>query len=185
MFGVSIARSKDIERYGEELIVDPSGVEGKAAHQKQQITHIVDIWQHLLGILAPNYPQGQGQDDSTVADVSEHHSEQEGEDGNGEKGGIYLLIARHTVSVDDFLERSSERVHFEVRRWLLFGFRLTNGDHRGQQLEQQSPLLFSNPNLGDERVVPLLQKVHSVEDSCLPLEQNAVGFEFRIAVVFI
>jgi len=185
MLSVAVARAEDIEWDREELIVDPSRVEGKAAHQKQQITQVVGIRQHLLGVFAPHHPQGCSQDHTPVPDVSEHDSEEEGEDGDCEKSRIYLLVTRHTVGIDNFLERRSERVHFEVSRWFLVSLWLADGDNTREQLEQKSSLLLSYPNFGDERVVSLLQQVQGVEDGGLPFKQNAVSFKFRIPVIFI
>lgn len=61
-----------------------------------------------------------------MTDITEHDTEKEGENGNGEESRVYFLVSWHTVSVNDLLEWSSEGVHLEVSWWLLIRLRLTD-----------------------------------------------------------
>ena len=109
-----VATAEDVEGKREELVINPSAVKGKYAHQQQQVSNSVQGSSHLFGLGAVGQPDTQREQDSTMANVSEHDSEKEGKYWDRKQSWVHFLIPRHTISIDDFLERSSEFVHLEV-----------------------------------------------------------------------
>ena len=55
-----------------------------------------------------------------MADITEHHTEEEGEGHDGEHTRVDLPVARHTVGIDDALEGLGELIRLEVGGRLLF-----------------------------------------------------------------
>ena len=51
-----------------------------------------------------------------MTDIAEHDAEEKRERDAGEDGRVELLVARHTVKIHHFLERSREIVQPEVSR---------------------------------------------------------------------
>jgi hypothetical protein len=62
-----------------------------------------------------------------VSDISEHHAEEEGEDGDSEEAGVDLLVAGYAICIDDGLEGGGEFVDLEVGWRLLLGYWLADG----------------------------------------------------------
>lgn len=56
-----------------------------------------------------------------MAQIAEHHSEQEGEGDTGVQCGIALPVGGHTVSINQVLEATGEFVRPVEGRWLLIG----------------------------------------------------------------
>ena len=54
-----------------------------------------------------------------VTDIAEHYAEKEGKRHAGEIRRVYLLVTRHTVSVDYFLERLGEGIQADMG-WRLY-----------------------------------------------------------------
>ena len=53
-----------------------------------------------------------------MANIAEHHTEQEGESHDGEDCGVYFLVHRYTICVDDLLEDVCEVIRLNVCGWL-------------------------------------------------------------------
>lgn len=99
-----------------------------------------------------------------MAHVSEHHPEQEGENGNGVQGRVDFLVSGNTVSVDDLLEGSCESVGLDVGWVLCVGLHLSQRHKRRKNLVEQASLLLLNPNFADHDVIGFFKQVHGVEN---------------------
>ena len=88
------------------------------------------VGQELFGLLTEHHPDGNSKEHSTVADIAEHDTEEEGEDRDSIEGRVDFLVPRHTISVDDLLERHGELIHFEVSGRLTITFSFPQA-HKG------------------------------------------------------
>lgn len=84
-----------------------------------------------------------------MPDISEHDTEEEGEDGNCEESGVDFFVSGNTVSVNNLLERGSEVIGFEVGGRADFGGGLSHGDHMGEAELEESGFVLRNPNFGN------------------------------------
>lgn len=48
---MAVASSEQIDWNCEELVVNPTCVEGKDTHHENQVSHLVNVWQQFLGSL--------------------------------------------------------------------------------------------------------------------------------------
>ena len=96
--------------------------------------------------------------------ITEHNTEQEGENRNGVQSRIYLLVSGNTVSVDDFLEGRCESVGLDVGWVLCFGLHFSQRYERRENLVKQACLLLLNPNFSDHNVVSFFEQIHRVEN---------------------
>ena len=135
--------------------------------------------------MAPDEPNREGQDDAAVTNITEHDSEEEREDGNGEECGVDFLISRNAVSADDLLEGCGELVHFEVGGRFLVRNGLSDGNSRGEQFHQETFFLLSDPYLGNDCVEFFLKQVKSLKDHGLFLQQDPKGFKLGVAIILI
>ena len=117
-----------------------------------------------------------------MADISEHDTEEEGEDGYCEKSGIYLFVSWNTVSVNNFLEGGSEIVGFEVGGRADFGGGLSHCDNVGETELEESGFVLRNPNFsnhGASRFFLILnnfKQIKRVVDDGLFLNECPIGF---------
>ena len=79
---MTVARPEDVERNRKELVVDPSTVESERSHQQDQVANGIGIRKGFFGIGVFDEPDGKGKDCTSVSDISEHDTEEEGEDGD-------------------------------------------------------------------------------------------------------
>jgi hypothetical protein len=112
-----------------------------------------------------------------MAHVSEHHTEQEGENGNGVQSRVDFLVSGNTVSVDNFLEGSCESVGLDVGWVLCIWLHFSQRHKRRKNLVEQASLLLLNPNFADHNVVGFFKQVHGVENKRFFIEKHSKGFE--------
>ena len=116
---IDIATSHEVPGDGEELVVDEAGVEAEEAHEGEQVSELDQHLERVSFVLLDevcvvDQVETCDEQKASVADVSEHDSEEEGEEGDGEQSGVDFSIARDPVGVDYFLEGGRELVEFEV-----------------------------------------------------------------------
>lgn len=114
-----------------------------------------------------------------MANIAEHDTKQEREDGNGVQGWVDFLISGNTVCVDDLLEWRCESVRFNVCWTFGLCLHLSQGDERWKNLIQKAGLLLFDPNLANHDIVSFLQQVHRVENKRLFFKEHSEGFESR------
>ena len=140
-------RLKDVDRLGEDVVVDEAGVDGENRHQENQVTTTekdlpnfrVDFLRLQL-LFFQTHPDGKGQNNQSVSGISEHDSEEKWESDDGEDGRVRLLVGRDAVSVDQLLKCRSKFVGPE-ESWGSFNrFHLVeNGTDGGSTLRRTSP----------------------------------------------
>ena len=79
---MTVARPEDVERNREELVVDPSTIESERTHQEDQVANGIGIRKCFFGIRVFDEPDSEGKNCTSVSDISEHDTEEEGEDGD-------------------------------------------------------------------------------------------------------
>lgn len=137
------ARVPDVQRLGEDIVIDQSSEHGEHAHEKDDIATAVQFGYlrqnaefplktpvHLLEerskhfsninlldlLLVENHRRCGQSDEDTMAQITEHDSEQEGECHNGEQARIDFLIGSNAIAIDDGLEAFRELVD-TVESW--------------------------------------------------------------------
>ena len=103
--GVLVAGAEYVEIHAEEVVVDPSAVEGEETHHEDHVPELTDEGERAFAdfIIEEDKVETQDEDDSSVGHVTEHDSEEEGEGDRREDGRVDLLVAGHSVGVGDFL----------------------------------------------------------------------------------
>jgi len=163
-----IARAKYIPRNRKELVVNPSTVKSKSSHHQDQVTNAMHVSQDFFSIRVLHQPNSKSQQNSTMTNISKHHSEEEREDGNCEKSRVYFFVPRDTIGIDYFLERGSEVVSFEVSGRTDFSGRLSHGDNMGQAELKESSFVLGDPNFcnhGTSRFIFILNHLKHVHCS--------------------
>mmetsp|Transcript_2580 Transcript_2580/g.7347 ORF Transcript_2580/g.7347 Transcript_2580/m.7347 type:complete len:364 (+) Transcript_2580:1464-2555(+) len=116
-----VVGSKDGHWAGEDLVVDEACVHAKEAVEEDHIATAVAHLDEIVELLAlerclvADHVVPEEHEQRSVAKISEHDAEEEGEEDNGEGAGIHLAIAGGAVRVDEGLEAAAEGVHGEVR----------------------------------------------------------------------
>jgi len=114
------SRSEEVEAEGEHIVVNKTSVDGEEAHHDDHIATGMEAGCHLaelglvVGLLVPEEVNAGAEEEETVADISVHNTEEEGEGGSGEEGGVGLPITGNTVGVDELLVAVRELVGGEV-----------------------------------------------------------------------
>ncbi|CAM5999183.1 unnamed protein product [Sphagnum balticum] len=128
--------------------VAEAAVEGEDGHQQHQVSDGVDVGEEGARGLTDDEPQREGEEEAAVTDVSEHDSEEEGEDGDGEDAGIYLLVSRHPVDVYQLLEGGGEGVDLEVSWRVALSFGLPHTYEGWDDIVEKSLLARGDPYPG-------------------------------------
>ena len=114
------SRSEEVEAKGEHIVVNETSVNGEEAHHGDHVATSVEAGSHLaelglvVGLLVPEEVKTGAEEEETVADISVHDTEEEGEGSSGEEGGVGLPIPGNTVGVDELLVAVGELVGGEV-----------------------------------------------------------------------
>mmetsp|Transcript_11891 Transcript_11891/g.24589 ORF Transcript_11891/g.24589 Transcript_11891/m.24589 type:complete len:252 (-) Transcript_11891:373-1128(-) len=114
------ARAKEVETKGEHIVVNETGVNGEETHHGNHIPTGVHTSCHLaklglvVGLLVPKEVEAGAQEEETVTDITVHDTEEEGEGGGCEEGGVGLSITGNTVRVHELLVTVGELVGGEM-----------------------------------------------------------------------
>ena len=146
-FGERPARSEEVKRLGEYVVVYEARINRKQTHEQYDVPPAVSCQLKILtryqrGALEElaedlpkicarplafvvDHPQCREEDDRPVSNVTEHDREQEREGDHGKEARVDLLVRRDTVRIHDCLEalrklvRSMERRRCPVRAQLM------------------------------------------------------------------
>lgn len=77
----------------------------------QNILHSINLFQRIV---EKNQHKTKHQEDGSVTHITEHHSEEEWESDDSDKGWVSFQIGWDTIGIDDLLEHCSELRDFEV-----------------------------------------------------------------------
>lgn len=174
-----VARSEKVDGNREELVVNPAGVEGEYSHHQDEVANSINVRQHFPGSLALCHPDGEGEESSSVTDITEHDSEEEGEDWDGIESRVDFTITRHSVGINDFLEGGSEGINLEMCWRLANRLRLSQAHKRRNKGEQQSDFLRRDPDAATHNIAIFFHQVEGLEDHSLSLEDNAIRVKLR------
>ena len=179
-----LARPKE-HRNRKALVVQKPIVNRKDGHENNNIPTVEKCLDHFVQtavdkfILVIDEEGDKEKHNTTVTDVTEHHTEQERESNNGENCGVNFLVATNTISINNLLMSPSVLVGPKVGRGGFLG--VQNGlEHDGKgratavggtvgshahnlQLVGSAPTL-SNQGLSSQVV---LKQVHGVVDALL------------------
>ena len=110
-------RAEQVDRLGEDVVVDEARVDAEERHEQDDVAAAEEVLDDLVALerllevrLALDHEQRREEHDEAVANVAEHHGEQERKRDDHERRRIDLAIARHTVRVHDVLEADGELV---------------------------------------------------------------------------
>jgi hypothetical protein len=101
-----IAAVPDPHGNGHKVIVDQAGECSEQTHQQGQVAHL-QKGVHAAGSqrsLEETQEGANQEKDKAVADITKHNAEEEREGHDRENRRVYLLIVRHTISINDLLE---------------------------------------------------------------------------------
>ena len=133
------SRVEEVQRLREDIVVDETSVDGKGAHEQDDIPAaaarsakgaVRDAGMHSqeersndlsqIGLrplpLSDDHPQRRHEDDEAVPDVAEHDCEQERERDHRKQTGVDLLVRCNTIRIHDRLETFGEFVRSDERR---------------------------------------------------------------------
>lgn len=135
--------TEDIERFGEHVVVNQTGVHGEKAHEENYITtaeeNIPDLVVTLLRrqrFLLQHHPTAKQKHDETVTGISEHNRKQERERNDSIGRGIHFTVGGNPISVDKRLEAFRKFVCAIIRRWIFESF------HAIQYRRYRTPTAF-------------------------------------------
>lgn len=126
-----VATSKHIQGKGKELVVNPACIKWEKSHHEEQIPDLVNIRKHSFSSLTFQEPNTGSQQTAAVSNITEHDTEQEGENGDCVQGRVDFLISGNTISVNDFLEGRCECVCLDVGGVLCLWFHFSEWYERG------------------------------------------------------
>ena len=170
---VAPRRAEDVDRLGEDIVVDEAGVDGEQAHQQDDVATAEedggDLIVNFLGsewFLLPNHPGGHQGHDDAVAEVAEHDSEQERERDDGVRRGIHLAVWSDAIGVHQLLEAQRELVGAIVGGRRLLGLNTVQhrADGRSRSLRSTAQRQLDrfcvgrwHPALGDQAFLRYVQ----------------------------
>ena len=104
-----VASSEQLGGHGRVVIVNKSAEKSEESHEQKQMSH----WPQQMGNSAllswwETKVNTKYEEESSMQDIAEHHSEKEGERDDGEVGWVHFLICRNSVGVNDLLEGERE-----------------------------------------------------------------------------
>lgn len=188
-------RNTDTERgglTGEDVIVDETSVDGKDAHQQNDVATkeegVHDLFAKAAGVLLLNHDEassGEGNEDA-VANVTKHDSKEEREGDDGEETGVDFLVRGDAVRINDGLEAGCELVD-AVKGGRVFGIaELVQDGRDGGAVELSSAteghldrrdVAAGDPRLSHERASTSigLEAVHGVVDELLFADEAPPG----------
>ena len=188
-FSMTITWSKYIPRNRKELVVDPTTVKSKRTHHQDQIPDIVNITKNLLRIWVTNQPNTKSQEQTTMTNITEHHTKQKRKDSNSKQSRIHLFVSWHTISINNLLKWSCEIVSLEVSWWFFFSSWLPHcDDMRKSELEQPS-FILRHPDLcnhGTSWLILVLnnfEHIESIIDDKFLLNKNSISLILRTLVL--
>jgi len=77
-------------------------------------------WNVIRGTFGEVKPDAEGQEQSTVADITEHNAKQEWESNNSKEGRVSFFVFRDAISVNNQLETFGDAVVIEEGGWSEF-----------------------------------------------------------------
>jgi hypothetical protein len=113
------------------------------------------------------------QEGSAVCDIAEHDAKEEGEGDSGQDGRVELLVARHTVSVGDFLGHECVAVGVEGggRSSKLNLMQRGRGHHLAQAFPEELNLILGHIQLAVNNLFPELELIERfINNPFLPQE---------------
>ena len=103
--------AKDVHRLREDIVVDEPGVDGKDAHQEDDITTVEEVVPYLVVrlschqlLLFDNHVESKAKHDDAVASISKHDGKEEWEGDDGEDCRVGLSVRGDSVGVDESLD---------------------------------------------------------------------------------
>ena len=110
-----VTAAKDVQIHADEVVVDPPAVERKETHHDEDVSQLGDPCHRALLdlIIEKQKIYTKCENDSSVSDVTEHHSKEEGESDCSEDTRVKLLVARHSIGVNDHLRNNCVTVGVE------------------------------------------------------------------------
>mmetsp|Transcript_3507 Transcript_3507/g.5329 ORF Transcript_3507/g.5329 Transcript_3507/m.5329 type:complete len:687 (-) Transcript_3507:294-2354(-) len=170
----------------EALVVEGSAVDGEEGHEDDEVATAEEHDEHLVDLLVldlgvdPEHGERGEEEEEAVANVTKHDTKEEGEGDDGKGRGVDLLVAGHTVRVDELLELLGELVGLVVSGWgLVRGDDLerSTGDTdaatlskiEGRVDEGHVLVVVGAPALSDQTATTdiVVEEVHGVVDALL------------------
>ena len=165
----SVTASKNIERNREELVVNPARIKREYSHQEEKVSNRIHIRQHLFGRLAFVQPNSKAKEDSTMANITKHHSKKEWENGNGIECWIDFLVPRHTICVNNFLESGCELVDLEMSGRFCIWFFFSDAHKGRNQRVHQANFVSRDPDPSTHNLPIFLHQIKGIVYNGLPL----------------
>jgi len=116
-----VAGAKPVVRDSKELVVEQTVVHGEHAHHEDDVAELEDEFEGGDAFVLwseDNHSETDAEEEESMAVITVHHGEQEGESYATERGWVDLLICWHVVHVDDELVDVGDVVLLEVGGWL-------------------------------------------------------------------
>ena len=117
-----VAGLKEVYWNRNEVIVHESAKECKESHKQQDIAQKQEAvhWSSSKFWLKNHQEGGKEEESTSMAHVSKHHSEEEGEGHACVDGWVDLLVRGHAISVNNLLVHLCKLICFQVSRRLNF-----------------------------------------------------------------
>merc|ERR1719438_571978 len=115
-----VARSEPVIGDGEELVVEETVVHGEHTHHENDVAQLEDELEGGNAFVLwceEDHGQTDAEEEESMAVITVHHGEKEGESYATEHGWVDFLVCWHVVHVDDELMDEGEVVLLEVSGW--------------------------------------------------------------------